>query len=233
MLFFPSIRICPLVCLVSLQRICARVAFLAPFCPVMMVTLPWNGQRNILKNNFAYFFREPCCLQDGRAFVQYGGTKALSSKGRAQPHAQDVCFPAEGVNPPVYTGRYSAVPDIKTGLRSPLASRSDARDEQGKALCLELPKGSRKPPCPAASRLAVGLSHTKTFGFMAYTDAMAARCFSPLERMSTALSFKTGQLQCRMVHPSAPVSPGWISRTPQGNATFTGKLRGKELALGS
>ena len=27
---------------------------------------------------------------------------------------------------------------------------------------------------PAASRLAVGSSHTKTFGFMAYTDAMAA-----------------------------------------------------------
>ena len=43
---------------------------------------------------------------------------------------------------------------------------------------------------PAASRLAVGSSHTKTFGFMAYTDAMAARCFSPLERTSTALSFK-------------------------------------------
>ena len=40
------------------------------------------------------------------------------------------------------------------------------------------------------SRLAVGSSHTKAFGFMAYTDAMAARCFSPLERTSTALSFK-------------------------------------------
>ena len=54
----------------------------------------WNGQRNILKNDFlAYSFREPCCLQDGRAFVQYGGSgKTLFFVRRAQTHAQDVCF---------------------------------------------------------------------------------------------------------------------------------------------
>ena len=51
---------------------------------------------------------------------------------------------------------------------------------------------------PAASRLAVGSSHTKTFGFMAYTDAMAARCFSPLERTSTALSFKRDSFNASM-----------------------------------
>ena len=52
----------------------------------------WNGQRNILKNNFsAYSFREPCCLQDGRAFVQYGGSgKAHSLARRAQTHVQNV-----------------------------------------------------------------------------------------------------------------------------------------------
>ena len=45
---------------------------------------------------------------------------------------------------------------------------------------------------------AVGSSHTKAFGFMAYTDAMAARCFSTLERMSTALSFKWDSFNASM-----------------------------------
>ena len=46
--------------------------------------------------------------------------------------------------------------------------------------------------------MAVGSSHTKTFGFMAYTDAIAARCFSPLERTSTALSFKWDSFNASM-----------------------------------
>ena len=53
-----------------------------------------KGEGKIIENDFfTYSFREPCCLQDGRAFVQYGGSgKALSLVRRAQTHAQDVCF---------------------------------------------------------------------------------------------------------------------------------------------
>ena len=86
------------------------------------------------------------------------------------------------------------------------------REEQGKALLLELPEGLRKLPRPGGIEVAVGSSHTKAFGFMAYTDAMAARCFSPLERASTALSFKRDSCNALWLHPSSPVSPGRTDR---------------------
>ena len=107
----------------------------------------WNGQRNILKNSFsANSFREPCCLQDGRAFVQYGGSgRAHSLARRAQTHAQDVCFRQKEQILRCILGLYSAVPQIQKSVCDPHQPVDPMlRDEQGKALLLELPEGLLK-----------------------------------------------------------------------------------------
>ena len=106
----------------------------------------WNRQRNILKNDFlAYSFREPA------VFKTAGLSSNTEGAGGSFPCAEsaDPCprclLPAEGANPPVYTRPLFCVPQIQKSVCDPHQTVDPMlRDEQGKALLLELPEGLLK-----------------------------------------------------------------------------------------
>ena len=159
----------------------------------MAVTLPFGKARKISSKmtSLHIFFESPAVLKTAGLSSNTEGTGRLfPSCGERRPMPKTSVSGRRSKSRGAYSAailpsrRYknrSAIP-ISQSIRCSLSCRRVC------ASCL----------VPAASRLAVGSSHTKAFGFMAYTDAMAARCFSPLERMSTALSFKWDSFNASM-----------------------------------
>ena len=193
-MFLPSSRICPLVCFTSPQRICASVVFPAPFCPVIAVILPLGKDSETSSKivSLRIFFEIPAAFK----------TDGLSSG----TEGRETCFLLCGARRPMRSISASGRRSKSFGAyaRSIFPSR---RYKNRSAISMSQPircsAMSRVYPCafnsfsvrasclvPAASRLAVGSSHTRTFGFIAYTEAIAVRCFSPLEMASSGLSLK-------------------------------------------
>ena len=177
------------------------MVFPAPFCPVMAVTPPSGTDSEISSKmtSLRILFESPAVFKTaglssntegaGRHFPSCGERRPIpkmSASGRSKSRG---AYSAAILPSRRYRNR-SAIP-ISQSIRCSAMSRVKPCSLSCRRVCASC-------LVPAASRLAVGSSHTKTFGFMAYTEAMAARCFSPLERTSTALSFKWDSFNASM-----------------------------------
>ena len=178
------------------------MVFPAPFCPVMAVTPP-SGTDSEISSKIAsllILFESPAVFKTaGLSSNTEGAGGHFPSCGERRPIPKMSASGRRSKFSGVYSAailpsrRYknrSAIP-ISQSIRCSARSRVKPCSFSCRRVCISC-------LVPAASRLAVGSSHTKTFGFMAYTDAMAARCFSPLERTSTALSFKRDSCNASM-----------------------------------
>ena len=178
------------------------MVFPAPFCPVMAVTLPFGKERETSSKmtSLRILFESPAVFKTaglssnteraGRLFPSRGERRPIPKMSASGRRSKSSGVYSAAILPSRRYKNRSAIP-ISQSIRCSARSRVKPCSLSCRRVCASC-------RVPAASRLAVGSSQTKTFGFMAYTDAMAARCFSPLERTSTALSFKWDSFNASM-----------------------------------
>ena len=178
------------------------MVFPAPFCPVMAVTPPSGTDSEISSKitSLRILFESPAVFKTaglssntegaGRLFPSCGERRPIPKMSASGRRIKSSGVYSASILPSRRYKNRSAIP-ISQSIRCSARSRVKPCSLSCRRVCASC-------LVPAASRLAVGSSHTKTFGFMAYTDAMAARCFSPLERTSTALSFKRDSFNASM-----------------------------------
>ena len=187
------------------------------FCPVMAVTLPFGTDSEISSKmtSLRILFESPAVFKTagfssntegaGRLFPSCGERSPMPKMSASGRRSKSRGAYSAAILPSRRYKNRSAIP-ISQSIRCSVRSRVKPCSLSCRRVCASC-------LVPAASRLAVGsFAHKGLWLHSIYGRNWAARFFSPLERMSTALSFKWDSFNALWRRPFSPVSPGRTGR---------------------